>query len=180
VLKEYKFGAFLSGWMLNDRVIKWQLKINVNKYRGIHRGRSKSNYPYAMTSCVIAQRSKDFGLPEKSLLQKSAWCSAVVKKGAKRQEWMRKGRKNRKHCSGCKKEHFSIPRLNKSWKWIAQDILWGNKIGVQGDFWTNCWWHWSTGPGATSLESPWLESGLLAWQYNAATAPFPVHLFRPN
>lgn len=48
----------MSGWMLNNWVIKWQMKINVNKYRGIHRGRSKSNYPYAMTSCKIAHRKK--------------------------------------------------------------------------------------------------------------------------
>lgn len=51
----------MSGWMLNNWVIKWQMKINVNKYRGIHRGRSKSNYPYAMTSCKIAHRKKKKG-----------------------------------------------------------------------------------------------------------------------
>lgn len=64
------------------------MKINVNKYRGIHEGKSKSNYPYAMTTCKMVHRKKGF---RKSCEKFSVWCSAVVKGGDGRQEWIRKG-----------------------------------------------------------------------------------------
>lgn len=115
----------MSGWMLNNWVIKWQMKINVNKYRGIHRGRSKSNYPYAMTSCKIAHRKKKIRWNScASFLQGSAWGSAVVKKGARGQEWIRKGRKRRTTNAllVLKGQNFFMLGLNESWK-LAQDVF---------------------------------------------------------
>lgn len=128
---------------------------------------------------------KDFRNTVKSFLQRSAWCSAVVKGGDGRQEWIRKGTERRTENTvlASKRPCVFMSWLNELWESLAQDI-WKDKTRCSERFLEQLMVA-SKHRCRCSLfrkcpKCRWLQSGVLAGRDHSVIAPFSACLFWPQ